>query len=474
MISEGENLTQVSEFLLMGLSSDPREQQVLFIFFLSTYLVTVLGNLLIVLAIITDTRLHTPMYFFLANLAFVDICFTTTTVPKMLVNHVTGRKGIPYACCLTQTFFFILFASLDCYLLLVMAYDRYEAICHPLHYTTSVTPQLCSLLVGASWAASFGNSLVHVILLNRLSFCTHNQLRNFFCELSTLLNIACSDTFLNNVVVNSEGTLTVVFPFLGILVSYVLIFAAVLRIPSRTGKQKAFSTCGSHLSVVSLFYGTLIGVYFSPTSSYTAKDTVAAVMYTVVTPMMNPFIYSLRNKDMKGAFRALITRSELHCVNEYKGFSLARCFSKTYFTNLLRISTVTYRWSLPMTTTKSSALPILCHISDTTALQPPDQFPNFFCKISLMLHLSCSDTCLSNMALNSMTALTVILPFMSNLFSYIFTAMLSIPSQTGKQKDSSTCGAHFSMVTLKYTLIGVYFNPTSSHMAKTDTVAAMM
>ncbi|XP_055975636.1 olfactory receptor 1361-like [Sorex fumeus] len=307
MFLEGGNLSQVSEFLLMGLSEDPREQQLLFIIFLVMYLVTVLGNLLIILAIITDTRLHTPMYFFLANLAFVDICFTTTTIPKTLINHVTGDKGISLAGCFTQTFFTILFASLDCYLLLVMAYDRYEAICHPLHYATSVTPQVCSLLVGASWAASFGHSLVHVVLLSRLLFCTHNQVPNFFCEIGTMLNLACSDTFVSNIAVNSVTAVTVIFPFVGILISYFLIFAAVLRIPSKTGKQKAFSTCGSHVSVVTLFYGTLIGVYFNPSSAHTAqKDTVAALMYTVVTPMMNPFIYSLRNKDMKGALAALV------------------------------------------------------------------------------------------------------------------------------------------------------------------------
>ncbi|XP_055975635.1 olfactory receptor 1361-like [Sorex fumeus] len=303
------NLTQFSEFLLLGLSEDTKEQQLLFILFLVMYLVTVLGNLLIILAIVTDTRLHTPMYFFLANLAFVDICFTSTTIPKMLVNHVTGHRGIPYTGCLTQTFFFILFASLDCFLLGVMAYDRYKAICQPLHYAMSVTPQVCSSLVGASWAASFGNSLVHVILLNRLSFCTHNKVQNFFCELSTLLNLACSDTHLNNIVVNYEVSMTAVLPFLGILISYLLIFSAVMRIPSKTGRQKAFSTCSSHLSVVCLFYGTVIGVYFSPMSSEeTQGKTVAAVMYTVVTPMMNPFIYSLRNKDMKSAFRSLVSR----------------------------------------------------------------------------------------------------------------------------------------------------------------------
>ncbi|XP_004688259.1 PREDICTED: olfactory receptor 1361-like [Condylura cristata] len=306
---EGENLTQVSEFILLGLSDDPKQQQLLFILFLSMYLVTGLGNLLIILAIVTDTRLHTPMYFFLAKLAFVDICFTSTTIPKMLASHISGHKGIPYAGCLTQTFFFILFADIDSLLLAAMAYDRYAAICHPLHYATSVTPQLCFLLVAASWTAAVTNALTHTVLLTRLSFCTHNQVPHFFCDLSPLLKLACSDTFLNNAMVYSIGSLFVFTPFMGILVSYIRIFSAVLKIPSAKGKQKAFSTCGSHLSVVTMFYGTLIGVYFSPTSSHTAqKDTAAAVMYTVVTPMMNPFIYSLRNSDMKGALGALFSR----------------------------------------------------------------------------------------------------------------------------------------------------------------------
>ncbi|XP_007533318.2 olfactory receptor 1361-like [Erinaceus europaeus] len=306
---EGDNHTQVTEFLLLGLSQDPREQQVLFLLFLSMYLVTGLGNLLIVLAIVTDPRLHTPMYFFLANLASVDVCFTSTTVPKMLANHVSGRQGISYAGCLTQMFFFIWCAGIDSFLLTAMAYDRYVAICHPLHYATSVTPQLCALLVAASWAGALGNSLTHTLLLTRLSFCNHNRVPHFFCDLSPLLKLACSDTFINHVLVNTVGALPVFIPFLGILVSYLRIFAAVMKIPSMKGKQKAFSTCGSHLSVVCLFYGTITGVYFSPTSSHTAwKDTVAALMYTVVTPMLNPFIYSLRNKDIHGALGALISR----------------------------------------------------------------------------------------------------------------------------------------------------------------------
>ncbi|XP_004688263.1 PREDICTED: olfactory receptor 1361-like [Condylura cristata] len=309
MATEGENLTLVSEFLLLGISEDPKQQQLLFILFLSMYLVTGLGNLLIILAITTDARLHNPMYFFLAKLAFVDICFTSTTIPKMMVNHITGHKGIPYAGCLTQSFFFMWFGAIDCFLLGVMAYDRYAAICHPLHYSSSVTPLVCILLVTASWTAALGNTLTHTLSLTRLSFCTHNQVPNFFCDLSTMLKLACSDTFFNYAMVNTVGTLPVFFPFMGILVSYIRIFSAVMRIPSTKGKWKAFSTCGSHLSVVCLFYGTLIGVYFNPTSSHTAqKDTATAVMYTVATPMLNPFIYSFRNNDMKGALGALISR----------------------------------------------------------------------------------------------------------------------------------------------------------------------
>ncbi|KFO24679.1 olfactory receptor 1361 [Fukomys damarensis] len=301
------NLTQVSEFLLLGLSQDPGQQRLLFVLFLSMYLVTGLGNLLIVLAIAADPRLHTPMYFFLANLAFVDVCFTSTTVPKMLSNHVSGRRSIPYAGCLAQMFFFIWFAGIDSFLLTTMAYDRYAAICHPLRYSAAVTPQLCGLLVAASWAAAFGNALTHTALLARLSFCAHNRVPHFFCDLSPLLKLACSDTSLNSALVYTVGALPIIVPFVGILVSYTHIFAAVLRIPSAGGKRKAVSTCGSHLAVVSLFYGTLIGVYFSPASPHTVQqDTAAAVMYTVVTPILNPFIYSLRNSDMKGALGALV------------------------------------------------------------------------------------------------------------------------------------------------------------------------
>ncbi|XP_051825521.1 olfactory receptor 1361-like [Antechinus flavipes] len=306
---EGANQSGISEFILLGLSEEPEQQRLLFFLFLLMYLITGLGNLLIMIAISSNSHLHTPMYFFLSNLSLVDICFTSTTIPKMLSNHISKNRTIPYAGCLTQAFFFIWFTGIDSVLLTAMAYDRYVAICAPLHYNTVMTPSICALLVLVSWSWAFINALIDTVLLTRLSFCGHNEIPHFFCDLSPLLKLACSDTFINDLMVHTMGALIVFLPFIGILISYTHIFIAVMKISSVNGMQKVFSTCGSHLTVVCLFYGTIIGVYFSPTSSHTAQqDTAATVMYTVVTPMLNPFIYSLRNKDMKEALKMLIIR----------------------------------------------------------------------------------------------------------------------------------------------------------------------
>ncbi|XP_012617200.2 olfactory receptor 7G3-like [Microcebus murinus] len=305
---KSENQTGVSEFLLLGLSEDPELQPVLFGLFLSMYLVTVLGNLLIVLAVGSDARLHTPMYFFLSNLSLVDICFTSTTVPKMLVNIHTHSKAISYAGCLTQVYFFMVFLCMDNLLLTTMAYDRYVAICHPLHYTVVMHPRLCALLILLSVLISALNALLHGLMVLQLSFCTDLKIPHFFCDLAEILKLACSDTLINNILVYLVATLLGVGPLSGIIFSYARIVSSVLRIPSTGGKYKAFSTCGSHLSVVSLFYGTCVGIYLSSAVSDSPRKTaVASVMYTVVTPMMNPFIYSLRSKDMKGALRKLIS-----------------------------------------------------------------------------------------------------------------------------------------------------------------------
>ncbi|XP_051692225.2 olfactory receptor 1F1-like [Oryctolagus cuniculus] len=303
----GANESSVSEFLLLGLSRQPQQQRLLFVLFLSMYLATVLGNLLIVLAIGTDARLHTPMYFFLSNLSFVDVCFSSTTVPKMLANHALGSQAISYSGCLTQMYFLFMFVDMDNFLLAVMAYDRFVAVCHPLHYTARMTRQLCVLLVVGSWVVANLNVLLHTLLMARLSFCGDNAIPHFFCDVTPLLKLSCSDTRLNEAMILTEGALVMIAPFVCILASYAHITCAVLRVPSTRGRWKAFSTCGSHLAVVSLFYGTIIAVYFSPSSSHSAeKDTAATVLYTVVTPMLNPFIYSLRNRDLKAALRRAV------------------------------------------------------------------------------------------------------------------------------------------------------------------------
>ncbi|XP_075407065.1 olfactory receptor 7A10-like [Tenrec ecaudatus] len=248
------------------------------------------------------------MYFFLSNLSFVDICFTSTTVPKMLMNIQMEKKVITYEDCITQMYFFLLFAGLDNFLLTVMAYDRFMAICHPLHYTVIMNPRFCGLLLLASWVLSFLQSLLNDLLILRLSFCTELEISHFFCELNQVVQLACSDTFLNILVMYLVSGLLCVIPFSGILVSYMKIVSSILKISSAGGKYKAFSTCGSHLSVVSLFYGTALGVYLSSAAIENSRATaIASVMYTVATPMLNPFIYSLRNKDIKQALRKLVS-----------------------------------------------------------------------------------------------------------------------------------------------------------------------
>ncbi|XP_006161121.1 olfactory receptor 7A5 [Tupaia chinensis] len=303
---EPGNHTRFSKFILLGLSQEADLQPILFGLFLSMYLITVCGNLLIILATITDSHLHTPMYFSLSNLSFCDICFTSTTVPKMLLNIHIQNKTITYEGCLTQMYFFLVFAELDIFLLSVMAYDRFVAICHPLHYTVIMNPQLCGVALLAFWIFSILKSLLQILLALRLSFCTDMEIPHFFCEINQVVPLACSDSLSSVIEMYLTAGLMGVISFSGILYSYSRIVSSILRITSTRGKYKAFSTCGSHLSVVLLFYGTGLGVYLSSVTTHNSKaSAVASVMYTVVTPMLNPFIYSLRNEDIKRALRRL-------------------------------------------------------------------------------------------------------------------------------------------------------------------------
>ncbi|XP_055285581.1 olfactory receptor 7A17-like [Moschus berezovskii] len=304
---EPENDTYISEFLLLGISNEPELQPLIFGLFLTMYLITVFGNLFIFLAVSSDSHLNTPMYFFLSNLSFVDICFISTTIPKMLWNIQMQSKVITYEGCISQIYFLLLFAGLDDFLLTVMAYDRFVAICHPLHYTVIMNPRLCGLLVLMSWMMSALNSLIQILMMLPLSFCRVPEIPNFFCELNQVVRSACSDTFLNDMMVYVAAGLLSGGPFIGILYSYSKIVSSIRGISSAQGKYRVFSTCASHLSVVSLFYCTILGVYLNPADAHNSHSSaIASVMYTVVTPMLNPFIYSLRNKDIKEALKRFI------------------------------------------------------------------------------------------------------------------------------------------------------------------------
>ncbi|XP_039196186.1 olfactory receptor 1L4-like isoform X1 [Crotalus tigris] len=306
---ENENYnTSHPDFLLLGLSTRPEQEHFLFVIFLILYLLNVTGNLLIIFLIRSDARLlHAPMYFFLSHLSFVDVCFTSTTIPKMLHNLRTGCKNIAFTNCMIQMYLFLAFAITENFLLGAMALDRFMAICLPLRYPVLMKPLQCHIMVFVAWLLAHLHALLHTVLMSRLSFCDRHEIPHFFCDFQPLVVMACSNKSLSEMLSFFEGGTIIIGNFILILVSYIRIVQVVLQVPSGQGRSKAFQTCASHLIVVTLFYGSAIGVYFRPLSSYSGdKDKVATVMYTVVTPMLNPFIYSLRNADMKAALhRAL-------------------------------------------------------------------------------------------------------------------------------------------------------------------------
>ncbi|XP_029471582.1 olfactory receptor 1E1-like [Rhinatrema bivittatum] len=306
---EQRNQTGVTEFLLLGLTEHAELSTPLFLIFLAMYLMNLLGNGTIISVISGNSQLHTPMYFFLCNLSFVDMSFSSVTVPNMLRNLITNKKTISFSECITQLYFFLVFTTTECVLLSIMAYDRYVAICNPLHYITIMSKKVCLSMSAASFIISFLNALLHTLLVYRLSFCNSNKIQHFFCDVTPLLHLSCTDTSINELVIFTEGSLIAILPFLIILISYVRIITTILKIQSTSGRHKTFSTCSSHLTVVMLFYGTLIFMYFRPSSSYSLeKDMITSVVYNVVSPMLNPFIYSLRNREVKAALRKTLQR----------------------------------------------------------------------------------------------------------------------------------------------------------------------
>ncbi|XP_032757784.1 olfactory receptor 50-like [Rattus rattus] len=308
---KSDNESTVSEFILLGIPIRAEDQAMYSALFLAMYLTTVLGNLLIILLIRLDPHLNTPMYFFLGHLAFTDMSLSSATAPKMLTNMLTHSHFISYAGCVSQVYFFTFLGSIDSFLLTSMAYDRYVAICHPLHYTIIMSQSLCVLLVFVSWTLSLANALVHTLLLACLSHFRNNTIPHYFCDLSALLKLSSSDTTVNEMAILLLGIVVITLPFICILVSYVHIGVTILKAPSIRGICKALSTCGSHLCVVSLYYGAIIGLYLVPSyNNNNSKDVIVSVMYGLVTPMLNPFIYSLRNRDMKGALRNILSRTK--------------------------------------------------------------------------------------------------------------------------------------------------------------------
>ncbi|XP_069068365.1 olfactory receptor 5AP2-like [Pleurodeles waltl] len=303
------NWSTVTEFILLGLSDDPILQKALFILFLLMYIIGVQGNSVIFSLITTNPKLHSPMYFFIANLSLVDISLTTITVPKLLLNILTQIKTISFPLCITQLYFFVAVASIESLFLGLMAYDRYVAICNPLRYTAVMNTRVCAKLACSTWLTGFLNSLLHSGMISVLSFCGPNQIQNFFCDIPPLLKLSCSDTTANELVIFTESSMVILTSVLSIVVSYALIIITICRMRSSEGRLRAFSTCSSHLMVVALFYGTIVFTYIRPRSSYSlGKDKVVSVIYTTVTPMLNPFIYSLRNEQVKDALRKVLGR----------------------------------------------------------------------------------------------------------------------------------------------------------------------
>ncbi|XP_078510183.1 olfactory receptor 5B21-like [Lissotriton helveticus] len=303
---ECQNLTRFGEFLLLGFSDHPQLQIPLFVLFLLMYLVTLIGNTSIIVLVYSDVHLHTPMYAFLCNLSFLDVCYTSVTIPKLLEIHLNQSKAILFVGCMTQLYFFSSIAIAEYYLLAAMAFDRYVAICKPLHYTLTMTKSLCSLLLIASWTSGFLSSVAHTILTSRLSFGHSNVINHLLCDGKAIIQLSCSDTSKLETVIFIEAIIFGFFPFTLICISYIYIISAVLNIRSEEGRRRAFSTCSSHLIVVSLFCGVMICTYIGPASMNSLdKDKILAVLYAAVIPMLNPVIYSLRNRKVKCALKKI-------------------------------------------------------------------------------------------------------------------------------------------------------------------------
>ncbi|XP_077147191.1 olfactory receptor-like protein OLF1 [Ranitomeya variabilis] len=303
------NQTRPNWFILLSVSTVPHLQVLCFLVFLVMYMIILSGNFLLIIVVRSNPNLHSPMYFFLSNLSFIDICFSSTIVPVLLKNTLSKDQSISLLGCGFQMSFSLVLGATECILLSVMAYDRFAAICRPLHYTTIMNKKVCVCLALISWSMGVINALIHVTLVFQLPLCS-NYVNHFFCEVPLFLRLSCKDPWLNEVAMYIAAGIIAMCAFFLTLVSYVNIIATILKIRSSNGRQKAFSTCASHLTVVTLYYGTIMIVYFQPRSSFSPEtNNSVSVLYTVVTPMLNPIIYSIRNKDVKNSILKQVNKN---------------------------------------------------------------------------------------------------------------------------------------------------------------------
>ncbi|XP_032765641.1 olfactory receptor 145-like isoform X1 [Rattus rattus] len=307
-----ENGSLVTEFILQGLTNDPDLQLPLFLLFLLIYTTTVLGNLALITLIALNSHLHTPMYFFLLNLSFIDLCYSSVITPKMLMNFLVKKNFISYVGCMTQLYFFCFFAVSECCVLSSMAYDRYVAICNPLLYNISMSPKVCSYLMFGSYIMGFSGAMIHTGWILRLTFCDRNIINHYFCDLLPLLQLSCTNTYANEVEIIVVGGIDIIVPSVIIFTSYAFILSNIFQMRSTEGRSKAFSTCSSHIIAVSLFFGSGAFMYLQPSSPESMdQGKRSSIFYTILVPMMNPLIYSLRNKDVKVALKKTFSRRRL-------------------------------------------------------------------------------------------------------------------------------------------------------------------
>lgn len=303
------NHTTLMDFILLGFSDVPELRGFLFGVFLIIYVIILMGNSLIIIITKVNPSLHTPMYFFLRNFSSLEICYVSVTVPRLLTDLCRQNRNISFLACATQMYFFLVFGATECFLLTAMAYDRYVAICNPLLYPLIMNNRLCNQLAACCWITGIPVHIGFTCLIFSLPFCGNNQLNHFFCDIPPVLKLACGDTFMIEMLVYAVAVLVVTIPFTLILGSYVKIISTILKLPSATGRAKAFSTCSSHLMVVALFFGSGIMTYMRPKSSHlTGMDKFLSLFYTIVTPMFNPIIYCLRNKDVMGALKKFLPK----------------------------------------------------------------------------------------------------------------------------------------------------------------------